>query len=200
MSTHQGTAPLGISLEAREIFLLMPNVAQLTRWVISQSTGDNTLPYFDPLDGGVYAKILILLESPARTVSRARYVSRDNPGPAQRNLKSFMEQVGLERRETVIWNLYPWLPDLEKPKASLRRAQIEEGIEKLITLLPHFPDLATVVFAGRVAQQAMLRVRHAFPDISLLEMPHPSPLSVCTHPSVRQRILSTLRDAKQSIE
>nr|WP_135003464.1 uracil-DNA glycosylase family protein [Pseudomonas amygdali] len=157
------------------------------------------MPYFDPLDGGVYAKILILLESPARTVSRARYVSRDNPGLHNATSKVSWNRLGWNA-ETVIWNLYPWLPDLEKPKASLRRAQIEEGIEKLITLLPHFPDLATVVFAGRVAQQAMLRVRHAFPDISLLEMPHPSPLSVCTHPSVRQRILSTLRDAKQSIE
>lgn len=111
-----------------------------------------------------------------------------------------MEQVGLARQETVLWNLYPWLPDLGKPKGTLRRAQMDEGIEMLIGLLSRFPDLVTVVFAGRVAQQAMPHVRLAFPDFGLLEMPHPSPLSVCTHPSVRQRILCTLTHAKQSIE
>lgn len=197
---NQITAQQEISLQAREDLLLLPNVAQLTRWVNSQSTDNKTLPYFDPLDGGVFARVLILLESPARTVSRPRYVSRDNPGPAQRNLKGFMEQAGLARQETVLWNLYPWLPNLEKTKGALRRAQIDEGIEMLITLLPRFPDLVTVVFAGRVAQQAMLRIRLAFPDFELLEMPHPSPLSVCTHPSVRQRILSALFHAKQSVE
>ena len=200
MLLNQKSADQEISLKEREDFLLLPKIAELTRWVTAQSTGERTLPYFDPLDGGVFARVLILLESPARTVSLPRYVSRDNPGPAQRNLKGFIEQVGLARHETVLWNLYPWLPDLEKPKGALRRAQIDEGIEMLITLLTLFPDLVTIVFAGRVAQKAIPRVRLAFHNFSLLEMPHPSPLSVCTHPNVRQRILSTLHHAKQSIE
>ncbi|WP_122389621.1 uracil-DNA glycosylase [Pseudomonas syringae group genomosp. 3] len=200
MLLNQKSAEQEISLKVREDFLLLPKTAELTRWVMAQSAGERTLPYFDPLDGGVFARVLILLESPARTVSLPRYVSRDNPGPAQRNLKGFIEQVGLARHKTVLWNLYPWLPDLDKPKGPLRRAQIEEGIEMLITLLTFFPDLVTIVFAGRVAQKAIPRVRLAFPNFSLLEMPHPSPLSVCTHPNVRQRILSTLRHAKQSIK
>ena len=200
MLLNQKSGDQEISLKEREDFLLLPKIAELTRWVTAQSTGERTLPYFDPLDGGVFARVLILLESPARTISLPRYVSRDNAGPAQRNLKGFIEQVGLARHETVLWNLYPWLPDLEKPKGALRRAQIDEGIEMLITLLTLFPDLVTIVFAGRVAQKAIPRVRLAFPNFSLLEMPHPSPLSVCTHPNVRQRILSTLRHAKQLIE
>lgn len=133
MLLNQKSAEQEISLKVREDFLLLPKTAELTRWVMAQSTGERTLPYFDPLDGGVFARVLILLESPARTVSLPRYVSRDNPGPAQRNLKGFIEQVGLARHKTVLWNLYPWLPDLDKPKGPLRRAQIEEGIEMLIT-------------------------------------------------------------------
>ena len=143
MLLNQKSAEQEISLKVREDFLLLPKTAELTRWVMAQSTGERTLPYFDPLDGG------------------------------------------------VLWNLYPWLPDLDKPKGPLRRAQIEEGIEMLITLLTLFPDLVTIVFAGRVAQKAIPRVRLAFPNFSLLEMPHPN---------VRQRILSTLRHAKQSIK
>jgi hypothetical protein len=50
------------------------------------------------------------------------------------------------------------IPDLDKPKSPLRRAQIEEGIEMLITLLTLFPDLVTIVFAGRVAQKALLQI------------------------------------------
>ncbi|NAS61219.1 hypothetical protein CVE36_02995, partial [Pseudomonas syringae pv. actinidiae] len=44
-----------ISLKVREDFLLLPKTAELTRWVMAQSTGERTLPYFDPLDGGVFA-------------------------------------------------------------------------------------------------------------------------------------------------
>lgn len=64
MLLNQKSAEQEISLKVREDFLLLPKTAELTRWVMAQSTGERTLPYFDPLDGGVFARVLILLESP----------------------------------------------------------------------------------------------------------------------------------------
>ncbi|MCQ0970117.1 hypothetical protein MLD63_06715 [Paracoccus sp. TK19116] len=45
------------------------------------------VPWFDPHDGGAAARCLILLERPARIGDAPRFVSCDNPAPAQRNLR-----------------------------------------------------------------------------------------------------------------
>ncbi|MBY4638689.1 hypothetical protein K6L44_01465 [Gluconacetobacter entanii] len=89
------------------------------------------MPYFDPLDGGVHASMLVLLERPARHPMRPRFVSRDNPGPAQQNLKRFLLEANVPRKMTVLWNLIPWLPPDDHPVSSVRRADIEAIVWKV---------------------------------------------------------------------
>ncbi|WP_245586780.1 uracil-DNA glycosylase [Pseudomonas cremoricolorata] len=181
--------------DARRHRLYSRSVAALNRWVEAYCLGGRKLPYFDPLDGGVDARILILLESPARDSSWPRFVSRDNAGPAQRNLKRFLEQACLAREQTILWNLYPWLPDLGSPAQAISRSKITEGVKLLKEVLDLLPRLRVVVLAGRVAQRGAPGIEHYRPELRLLAMPHPSPLSVCQHPDVAKDIVSTLTRA-----
>lgn len=147
------------------------------------------------MDGGVDASVLILLESPARDCSWPRFVSRDNTGPSQRNLKRFLEQACLAREQTILWNIYPWLPDLGSPAQAISRLKITEGVTLLKEVMDLLPCLRAVVLAGRVAQRAAPEIEHHRPEVRLLAMPHPSPLSVCQHPDVAKDIVATLTRA-----
>lgn len=82
--------------------MYLAHVFELNRWVEMTAVRPDELPYSDSLDGGVRAVVLILLKTPARHSMRPRFVSRDNPGPAQRNLKRFLQFAGLELQDTVI--------------------------------------------------------------------------------------------------
>ncbi|WPP02422.1 uracil-DNA glycosylase (plasmid) [Pseudomonas sp. HR96] len=162
----------------------------LNKWVDARSLGARRLPYFDPLDGGVDAPVLILLESPARDCSWPRFVSRDNTGPSQRNLKRC-----LVREQTILWNLYPWLPDLDSPAEAITRSKIVEGITLLKEVMDLLPRLRVLILAGSVAQRAAPEIKQHGPELNLLVMPHPSPLSVCQHPDVATNIVTTLTRA-----
>ncbi|UYK75256.1 uracil-DNA glycosylase family protein [Xanthomonas sacchari] len=143
---------------------------------------------------------MVLLERPARHAATPRFVSRDNPVPAQKNLKRFLEQVALPRNQTLLWNAVPWLPSAGEAKKPPRKADLQEGKMMLLDVLSRLPRLQAIVFAGRIAQQCMPSVRESFPRLALLGMPHPSPLSVCTSPEIPKRILSVLSEAKCSLQ
>ena len=181
--------------EARRALLYSPPVRALNEWVESRCSAGRKLPYFDPMDGGIYASILILLESPARDSSWPRFVSRDNPGPAQRNLKRFLDQACLAREQTILWNLYPWLPDLDSPARAISRSKITEGTTILKEVMDQLPHLRAVVLAGRVAQKASPEIARHRRELKLFTMSHPSPLSVCRHPDVAKHIVATLSRA-----
>lgn len=183
--------------DTRRHHLYSQPVDILNKWVDARSLGTRRLPYFDPLDGGVDASVLVLLESPARDCSWPRFVSRDNTGPSQRNLKRFLEQACLAREQTILWNLYPWLPDLGSPAQAINRLKITEGVTLLKQVMDLLPCLRVVVLAGRVAQRAAPEIEHHHPEVRLLAMPHPSPLSVCQHPDVAKDIVATLTRAAQ---
>ncbi|WP_366054504.1 uracil-DNA glycosylase family protein [Gluconobacter oxydans] len=141
--------------------------------------------------------MLVLLERPARHPMRPRFVSRDNPGPAQQNLKRFLLEANVPRKMTVLWNLIPWLPPDDHPVSSVRRADIAAGLAALPVLLGLLPALRVVVLAGRTASGAIPTVHQWRPEIPILTMPHPSPLSVNQHPEVARRIVSALRQARR---
>ncbi|PPU21871.1 uracil-DNA glycosylase [Xanthomonas arboricola] len=176
------------------------HVRSLNQWVRGQCQRGRALPFFDPLDGGERARVMVLLESPARHAATPRFVSRDNPVPAQKNLKHFLEQVALPRNETILWNAVPWLPSAGETKKPLRKADLQEGTVMLLDVLSRLPRLHSIVFAGRIAQQCMPSVKESFPLLALFGMPHPSPLSICTSAEVTKRILSVLSEAKRWLQ
>ena len=172
-------------------------VAALNRWVESHAGGMRDMPWFDPLDGGVLARIMVLLEAPARHAMRPRFVSRDNPGPAQRNLKRFLAQACVAREETVLWNTVPWMPPADDVPVRLRAGDIRGGVALLDEVLVLLPCLRVVVCAGRTARQAEDAIRTRRPDVQVLSMPHPSPLAVCAGPHVARQIVDTLTQARR---
>jgi hypothetical protein len=134
------------------------------------------VPYFDPLDGGVRARCLCLLLAPGPVAKETGFVSRDNPDPTARSFRSFMRDVGLDRSDTVVWNIVPWyLGDAKKikpPKAADKR----RGKEHLLDLLGKLVHLKVVVLFGNAALEARLLLEDQRRDLGLRHCAHPSPV------------------------
>ncbi|RYY14633.1 MAG: uracil-DNA glycosylase, partial [Alphaproteobacteria bacterium] len=156
--------------------------------------------HVDPLDGGVDARLLLLLETPGPRGAEPRFVSRDNPTGTARNLRRFLSASGIERHRSLLWNAVPWT--IHAPGArnrAPRRSEIEEGLSLLGDFISLLPVLRVVVTAGRVAALAQPLLRETRPELRLFAMPHPSPVYVNTSPSIAVRIATTLDAASECL-
>jgi hypothetical protein len=157
------------------------------------------VPTVDPLDGGVNARMLILLETPGPRVLGTGLVSRDNPSGTSANMFRFLTNAGIARADTVIWNIVPWLIQTAGERnRNLSRLEVEEGLAHLPDFLDLLPRLELAVLAGRKAEAALgLLEARALP---CLTMPHPSPTYVCTSPDVALRISACLGKASKRLD
>lgn len=166
----------------------------------SRIAGGGALPFFDPLDGGAAARLLVLLETPGPGAVPLRFVSRDNPSGTARNLRRFLAEAGIARADTVLWNVVPWV--VHPPGArnrALRRSEVAAGLAVLPPLLEALPRLRAVVLAGRRAGEARSIIGALRPELALQAMPHPSPTFVCTGPAIAARICAALAQARRAI-
>ena len=69
---------------------------------------DHKIPQFDPLDGGIDAECLFLLEAPGPKAVNSGFVSRNNPDETAKNFFELNVGAGLERSKTITWNVVPW--------------------------------------------------------------------------------------------
>jgi uracil-DNA glycosylase len=175
-------------------------IAPLERWRAELAAGGRAVPRFDPRDGGVDAKVLILLETPGAGMTGEDVVSRDNPGGTARNFLKFVHMAELAREDSVLWNVVPWVVHAPSAKnRPLRRSELREGLATIPALLDLLPCLRAAVLLGRAAAQAEPVIRKTRPDLPVFTAPHPSPTIVCTHPSVGERIVATLRAAAAEV-
>ena len=181
-------------IRQRYELLYLPHIAPLTQWIKNYKAKGIDMPWIDPADGGVNARILILLQSPARSNLVPRFVSQDNPGPSQQNLNSFLKQARIKRENIIIWNTIPWLT-LHNENVSPTKENINKGIAIIKTLMPLLKNVSIVILAGAVALQTRKFFAQAYPDVVILSMPHPSPVSLCRSPSVSEKIKNTLHQA-----
>lgn len=181
-------------LEQKCNALYSPHIAPLTRLVQNYHKKGVDMPWMDPADGGVQARMLILLQSPARSELTPRFVSLDNPCPSQQNLHRFLKQTGIKRKDIILWNTIPWLTPFGK-KISPTRDNIRKGVGIIKSLMPLLKNLTVVVLAGSTALQTRPFFEREYPHVTLLTMPHPSPLSLCRAPSVAEAIRVTLHQA-----
>jgi hypothetical protein len=113
-------------------------------------------PDFDPLDGGVKADMLFLLEKPGPMTSPSHkrrgsgFISRDNNDPTAEAIFLFMRAAGIERSRTVLWNT---IPGWNRTRA-MAAGEVDWGIDELKRLLPLLPRLRTIVLVGKKAQRA----------------------------------------------
>jgi uracil-DNA glycosylase len=173
-----------------------PHMTALNTYAEGLRAEGRDVPWFDPHDGGTTARCLILLERPARRGDAPRFVSCDNPAPAQRNLRRFLAEAGLTRRRIVIWNAVPWLPPAGTVRNTpSRMTELRDGLAHLPALLGLLPALRAVVLAGRSAGRAS-----PLCAVPVLRVPHPSPVYVNANPSARGRIVAGLSEAASKIE
>ncbi len=155
--------------------LSLPHIAPLTAYAARlRSRREVEVPDFDPLDGGIDARLLFLLEKPGPMTSLRRpvregsgFVSRDNDGMTAETMRRFMLEAQLPRHDTVIWNVIPWWNGTIAVTASERAA----GLQELQNLLPLLPRLHTAMLVGRTAARA----RPVLNGLRVLESAHPSP-------------------------
>jgi hypothetical protein len=131
-------------------------------------TSPHVLPDMDPLDGGTGARVLLLLEKPGPQAARTGFVSRDNPSPTSAAIRAFLEEVGLPRADTLLWNAAPFWNGTIR----LRAPERQDGFRHLPALLALLPRLDTAILVGRHAAQAEpLLPRH----LRVIRSAHPSP-------------------------
>lgn len=195
-SVKPGTLADPSLLAARIELLASAHVIPLEQWRRDVMEPDMRMPHFDPLDGGVKAGILILLETPGPGNAPIRFASTDNPSGTAANLRRFLKQAGLKRHQWLLWNAVPWI--IHAPGARNRgveHTEIQQGISLLPGLLERLPDLRVVILAGKVAAKAEPVVRTVKPAAEVFTMPHPSPTYVNTRPEIAGQIQSVLCEA-----
>ncbi len=148
-----------------------------------RSDGRGTVPDFDPMDGGVAAEVLFLLEKPgpmteASASGRAGsgFVSRDNDDPTAEAIFRFAAEAGIERQRSVIWNTVPWWNGTR----TMRREEVAAGVDRLAELLDLLPHVRLVIGVGRKAARAESVVQKR--GLAFLSSMHPSPINRAARP------------------
>ena len=158
------------AIEHRRALLSHPAHAPLAAYVADlRATLPGLVPDMDPLDGGPSARVLLLLEKPGPGAARSGFVSRDNASPTSAAIRAFLQEAGLPRGETLLWNTVPAWNGTIKVKAS----EVTLGLGHLAALLPLLPRLDTVILAGTRAARAEAVLRGT--GLRLLRSAHPSP-------------------------
>ena len=187
---------MSVSVADKVARLDAPHMLVPERYRAGLAALHGNVPHFDPDDGGDDARVLLLLETPGPRAGPVRFVSRDNPTGTARNIARFCEAAGLARRDTVLWNVVPWL--IHAPGALNRgptRAETAAGLALVPGLLTILPQLRAVVLCGRAAGFAEPIIANLETALRVLRMPHPSPTYVCTDPGIGGRIIGVLTEA-----
>ena len=190
------------ALAARRALIEAPHIAPIRALAARISAErDAPVPIPDPLDGGVGARMLLLLETPGPAVLRTGFVTRDSANGTAANLFRFLAEAGIARADTLIWNAVPWLIHQAGARnRAPRRAEVAAAGPYLAPLLDLLPRLAVAVLAGRFAGEAAPAITGLRPDLPVIRIPHPSPTYVCTAPEVPARIRRGLSEAAKLLE
>ncbi len=136
---------------ARRALLAAPHAAPLAAYVDAlRRATPHHVPDFDPLDGGISARLLFILEKPGPRVvppAGSGFVSRDTDDPTARAIDGFMREAGIPRQATLLWNACPWWTGA----IATAPAEFRAGAATLPSLLALLPELAAVVLVGNAA-------------------------------------------------
>jgi uracil-DNA glycosylase len=180
-----------------------PNVKALNDYVVALKKAKGPgfdVPFFDPADGGVNARILLVLETPGRRAAgrqnASELVSIDNDDDTAANMSDFEQKAKLTRDWLVHWNIIPWYVQTGKP---IPKAQREEGAQELEKVIRLMPGLRVIVLLGRTAYRAYSRHFKERPlsKIEVLNSWHPSPQCINRVHDRREQVVSTLKEARR---
>lgn len=152
-----------------------PHVAPLTTYAATlRDRNMGEVPNFDPLDGGIDARVLFLFEKPGPKTSEAGggsgFISRNNDDPTAEATFGFMQEANIPRKITVTWNVIPWWNSTR----GITSEELRRGAACVAELSDLLPQLRVVIFVGVKAAQARPYLDSR--SLQLLTSDHPSPL------------------------
>ena len=175
--------------EQRATLLSLPHVASLTEYAKGLRAVWGDVPDFDPLDGGTRARALFLLEKPGPRASSSGFISRENDDPTAAAVFGFMQQAGIPRELSCIWNIVPGWNGTRR----INGPELGAGVACVETLLKLLPELRVIVLVGKKAHRAepLLQDR----GIAILKSWHPSPINRAAAPEKWRSIPEQWRTA-----
>lgn len=178
------------------------HVRPLTRFVeqIRREQPSREVPYFDPLDGGIDAHCLYVLEAPGRMTNGENgsgFVSRNNNDETAKNFFEVNKSAGIPRRKTITWNIVPWYIGNDGRRRKPNSSEISLGLEYLCRLIDKLPGLQVIVLMGKNAQRVEKQLRGKLPEIRVVRCFHPSPLFVNRKKGNKRIIVSALHQVRE---
>lgn len=157
--------------------LNLKHIAPLTELARHIRATENVdVPDFDPLDGGANAEVLLLFEKPGPMAAGSGFISRDNDDPTAEATFRFMQDIGLNRQKTLLWNAIPGWNGTRK----VTRDERKSGAGWVLRLVDLLPKLKAIVLVGGNAQK--LRSLLHDTGLPILMSDHPSPLVKARYP------------------
>jgi uracil-DNA glycosylase family 4 len=194
--------PYALSVDAermRRVGLLShDHMRELERLVQRIRINHKDVASFDPCDGGVNARVLLILEAPGRKAVQSGFISRNNPDQTAKNFCELLEEAELSRKDTIIWNIVPWYVGDGKNIRPVKPKDVKEAEPFLHELLALVPNLKAVGLVGRKAQTAAKMLGDKLPG-EIVCVPHPSPIAMQTRPHQRAMLLEGLKIIARSL-
>lgn len=184
--------------ERRRALMNEPHARPLVDLVSKlREEGRGYVPDFDPLDGGVDARILFLMEKPGpKTDPRnggSGFISRDNDDPTAAAVFTFMWNARVDRKDVVIWNVVPWWDET----ITIRAAEWTHGLRHLEMLMEALPRLQAVVLVGKKAGRAAPLFQSR--GLPVWHSAHPSARVRAAYPAQHDAIQGIWAEAARSV-
>ena len=189
--------------QARLAKIYEPHILELTTFVeyLKELKGSAfRIPYFDPLDGGVVARALFILEAPGSRAVASNFVSRDNPDQTAENFSKLLNEAGFRRTETLLWNIVPWYIGSDQKIRPASNPDILEGFNHFKEMMKLLKRLDLVVLVGKKACKIKPNLFEYLPSLRIFESYHPSPQFINRKSENREILLGQLRDARSSLK
>lgn len=148
-----------------------PHVADLNSYVdiLRARRPEHCVPYVSPEFGGVRARLLLLTLSPGVQTREdgargSGMLSADNADVAAERIAAALEFAGIDRRECVPWNVYPWdVGSFAGRPAVEREVMLREGADLLIQVIARLPRLRSVFIFGGLPRTAWTYFARDYP-------------------------------------
>lgn len=69
---------------------------------------EDEIPWFDPDDGGVHTRILLVFQMPGPKAVLSGFISAETPDQTARNMWELRTGAEIERHHILHWNIVPW--------------------------------------------------------------------------------------------
>jgi len=155
-----------------------PHIAPMNDFVdqIREQTGLD-VPYLDPDSGGAQAKVLFLLEAPARAAAHdSGMLSADNDDGTAANIWRAYREAGMPRTLGLHWNIVPWYVGTNEKLGAIDQEQRQRGAPYVLRLLDLAPEVRVVIAFGNHAKRGAesLSAELSRRDVTVLTSVHPS--------------------------